>query len=126
MAAQPVALCLQDTGTLDFNGQDIDGLGPLQLRVLRRLEIALALYVVVAWRINRMVRLGRHQPDLEASLLFDVDEIAAAYTMNRSRRLAGESRLPVQVRCKTSIVDAAPLHSTDIATLCTQRFHQML
>ena len=30
MSANPVVLCLQDTTTLDFQGQDIDGLGPLQ------------------------------------------------------------------------------------------------
>ncbi len=29
MKACPVVLCLQDTTNLDFNGQDIDGLGPL-------------------------------------------------------------------------------------------------
>src|SRR3712207_6058795 len=29
MEAEPVVLCLQDTTELDFNGQDIEGLGPL-------------------------------------------------------------------------------------------------
>ena len=35
MSAQPVALCIQDTSSLDFNGQDIDGLGPLQYEAQR-------------------------------------------------------------------------------------------
>ena len=35
MTAQPVALCIQDTSSLDFNGQDIDGLGPLQYEAQR-------------------------------------------------------------------------------------------
>jgi hypothetical protein len=30
MRAQPVMLCIQDTTELDFNGQEIDGLGPLK------------------------------------------------------------------------------------------------
>lgn len=29
MGKHPVVLCLQDTTSLDFNGQDIEGLGPL-------------------------------------------------------------------------------------------------
>ncbi len=29
MSAQPVSLCIQDTSSLDFNGLDINGLGPL-------------------------------------------------------------------------------------------------
>lgn len=55
----------------------------LQLRALPRLEIALALFMIVAWRINRLMRLGRNTPDLEASLVFEDDEIAAAFAMNR-------------------------------------------
>ncbi len=35
MTAQSVALCIQDTSSLDFNGQDIDGLGPLQYEAQR-------------------------------------------------------------------------------------------
>lgn len=32
MAAHPVVLCLQDTTELDFNGQDIDGLGSCPMK----------------------------------------------------------------------------------------------
>lgn len=35
MRAQPVVLCLQDTTELDFNGQRIDGLGPLSYEAQR-------------------------------------------------------------------------------------------
>ena len=35
MAAQPVALCIQDTTELDFNGQAIAGLGPLSYEAQR-------------------------------------------------------------------------------------------
>ena len=35
MAGQPVVLCLQDTTELDFNGQDIAGLGPLSYEAQR-------------------------------------------------------------------------------------------
>ena len=35
MRAQPVVLCIQDTTELDFNGREIDGLGPLNYEVRR-------------------------------------------------------------------------------------------
>jgi IS4 transposase len=35
MGAEPVVLCLQDTTQLDFNGQDIEGLGPLSYEAQR-------------------------------------------------------------------------------------------
>lgn len=37
MSAQKVVLCLQDTSSLDYNGQDIEGLGPLQYEAQRGL-----------------------------------------------------------------------------------------
>ncbi len=37
MAALPVALCIQDTSSLDFNGQDIEGPGPLQYEAQREM-----------------------------------------------------------------------------------------
>lgn len=53
----------------------------LQLSSLARLERALALYLVVAWRIARLMRLGRTCPDLEAELFFAPEEWQAAYVM---------------------------------------------
>lgn len=57
----------------------------LQLSTVARLERALALYVVVAWRVARLMRLGRTCPDIEASLLFSPDEWQAAYILNRRK-----------------------------------------
>jgi hypothetical protein len=41
-----------------------------------RVERALVLYMIVAWRIARLMRLGRTCPELEASLFFHADMIA--------------------------------------------------
>ena len=53
----------------------------LQLGSIAQLERALALYMVVAWRIAHLMRLGRTCPDLDADLFFDPDEIQAAYLL---------------------------------------------
>ncbi|SPD37505.1 transposase (plasmid) [Cupriavidus taiwanensis] len=55
----------------------------LQLSHMDRVERALALYMVVAWRIARLMRLGRTCPDLDASLFFDADEIRGAYVLSK-------------------------------------------
>lgn len=54
----------------------------LQLGTIERIERALALYLVVAWRITHLMRLGRTCPDLAALLFFDPDEIQAAYLLH--------------------------------------------
>ena len=43
----------------------------LQLASLAKIERALALFMVVSWRIARLMRLGRTCPDLPASLIFE-------------------------------------------------------
>lgn len=53
----------------------------LQLGTVERLERAFALYLVVGWRIARLMRLGRTVPDLDASLLFEPEEWQAAYLL---------------------------------------------
>lgn len=53
----------------------------LQLGSIEQLERALALFMVVAWRIAHLMRLGRACPDLDAELFFDPDEIQAAYLL---------------------------------------------
>jgi len=55
----------------------------LQLSTMERLERALALFMVVAWRIARLTRLGRTCPDLDADLLFDRDEWQAAFILSK-------------------------------------------
>jgi hypothetical protein len=70
----------------------------LQLSTMERLERALALFMVVAWRIARLMRLGRTCPDLEAELLFDRDEWQAAFILNKKRVPTRPPRLNEVVR----------------------------
>jgi Transposase Tn5 dimerisation domain len=53
----------------------------LQLGAIERLERALALFLVVAWRIVHLMHMGRSCPDLDAELFFDADEIRGAYLL---------------------------------------------
>jgi hypothetical protein len=53
----------------------------LQLGTIERLERAIALFIIVAWRIAHLMRLGRTCPDLDATLFFDPDEIQGAYLL---------------------------------------------
>jgi hypothetical protein len=48
-----------------------------------RVERALALFMVVAWRIAYLMRLGRTCPDLDATLLFSADEIGGTYLLSK-------------------------------------------
>jgi hypothetical protein len=57
----------------------------LQLSAIDRLERALALFMIVAWRIAYLMRLGRTCPDLDAALFFDPDEIRGAYLLTKER-----------------------------------------
>lgn len=57
----------------------------LQLGHIERLEKALALFLIVAWRVARLMRLGRTLPELEAKLLFSPEEWEAAYILNKQR-----------------------------------------
>lgn len=55
----------------------------LQLSTIERLQSALMLYMLVAWRINRLMRLGRCLPELKADVVFDEDEWRAAFILNK-------------------------------------------
>ena len=57
----------------------------LQLGTIERLERALALFLVVAWRVTYLMRLGRTCPDLDAHLFFDPDELRAAHLLTKTR-----------------------------------------
>jgi len=57
----------------------------LQLSSIEKIERALVLYMIVAWRIARLMRLGRTCPDLNAQLMFEPDEWKAAYILNRQK-----------------------------------------
>ena len=60
----------------------------LQLGTIERFERALALFLVVAWRVTCLMRLGRTCPDLDAHLFFDPDEIRAAYLLTKTHTAA--------------------------------------
>ena len=55
----------------------------LQLGTIERIERALALYLVVAWHIAYLMRMGSTCPDLDAELFFDPDEIQSASLLNK-------------------------------------------
>jgi hypothetical protein len=58
----------------------------MQLSSIDNIERALALFMIVAWRIGYLMRAGRTCPDLDASLFFDPDEIRGAYLLTKVRR----------------------------------------
>jgi len=53
----------------------------LQLGHVRKLELALAIYLVVAWRLAHLTRLGRILPELPASAVFEQTEWQAAWLL---------------------------------------------
>ena len=60
----------------------------LQHNTALRLERAVAINMVIAWRVQLMVRLGREVPELPAELLFSDLELRVLATFARSRKLA--------------------------------------
>jgi hypothetical protein len=60
----------------------------LQLSHIDKIERALALFMIVAWRIAHLMRLGRICPDFDANIFFDPDEIRGAYLLTKTRRPA--------------------------------------
>ena len=61
------------------------GVEALQLSGTDRLERALALFMVIAWRIASLMRAGRTCPEIDASLFFDPDEIQGAYLLTKTK-----------------------------------------
>ena len=55
--------------------------GALQLGSVAKLELALAIYMVVARRRAHLIRMGRTHPDLAASALFTVTEWMGAHIL---------------------------------------------
>ena len=60
----------------------------LQHHTAERLERAIAIKMVVGWRIQLMVRLGREVPELPSELLFSDGELRVLATFARSRELS--------------------------------------
>ncbi|WP_291991684.1 IS4 family transposase [Candidatus Accumulibacter sp. ACC003] len=57
----------------------------LQLGSQSKLELALAVYLVVSWRLARLIRLGRIHPQWPADLLFSETEWAGAFILNKKK-----------------------------------------
>ena len=57
----------------------------LQLSSIDRIKRALALFMVVAWRVTYLMRMGRTCPDLDAALCFDPDEIRGAHLLTKKK-----------------------------------------
>ncbi len=55
----------------------------LQLGCLERLERALVIYLIIAWRILHLVTWGRECPDLPCEIVFDPEEWQAAWIVAR-------------------------------------------
>lgn len=58
----------------------------LQLQTRERLEAALALYLIVAWRVLYLMMLGRNCPDLPCSVVFSREEWEAVYLVMQKKR----------------------------------------
>ena len=77
------------------NGCEVE---TLQLGAVDRVERALALFMVVAWRIAYLMRLGRNCPDLDAALFFSADEIRGTYLLSKKPKPAQSPRLNEVIR----------------------------
>lgn len=55
----------------------------LQLQSRERIEVALALYLIVAWRVLYLTRLGRTVPDLSCEVAFSPQEWQAVYRVSK-------------------------------------------
>jgi len=60
----------------------------LQLGDIDKIELALPVYLAVAWRLAHLVRLGRTHPDLSARDLFSEEEWKGAYLLTKQTRPA--------------------------------------
>jgi hypothetical protein len=58
----------------------------LQLQHVDRIEIALALYCIIAWRVLWLTMLGRSCPDMDCDAVFETEEWQAAYIATYKER----------------------------------------
>jgi hypothetical protein len=71
----------------------------LQLSTFARLERALMIYLIIAWRVLHVVTLGRDCPDLPCDVVFDTEEWQAAWLItHRAPPPAMPPKLGVMVR----------------------------
>ncbi len=121
MAAQPVALCIQDTSSADFNGQDIEDLGPLQYEAQRGMFLH-PTYVVTpnrellgtidSWRWTREFRDengDRPEDTLESDCWIEgyewVAETALGLPDTRCVYVAGREADIVSLMCRAAELD---------------------
>lgn len=57
----------------------------LQLGSVAKLELALVVYLVVSWRLARLIRLGRIHPEWSAELFFSKTEWTGAFVLNKKK-----------------------------------------
>ena len=62
------------------NGYKVEA---LQLSAMSRIELALALYMITAWRIGYLMRLGRTCPEMDCEAVFEHEEWQAAWLVAR-------------------------------------------
>jgi len=55
----------------------------LQLSTMPRIELALAFYLITAWRIGYLMRLGRSCPEMDGEVVFEREEWQAAWLVAR-------------------------------------------
>ncbi len=53
------------------------------MSALERLEPALALYLIIAWRVPLLILMGRTCPELPGDVVFDPEEWQAAYIVGK-------------------------------------------
>ena len=70
----------------------------LAFETAERLKRAVAINLVIAWRIMLMTLLGRESPELPAEVLFSDMEIRVLHAFARQRKLEGPSALGIAVR----------------------------
>jgi hypothetical protein len=58
----------------------------LQLSSLERLERALIIFLIIAWRILHVVTLGRECPGLPCDVVFDTEEWQAAWIVSKRQQ----------------------------------------
>lgn len=57
----------------------------LQLSTIERIELALALFMIIAWRVQMLMRLGRTCPEMACEVVFERQEWQAAYIVARQQ-----------------------------------------
>ena len=58
----------------------------LQLQERNRLEVALAFYMIVAWRVLYLIMLGRTLPELSCEIVFAPEEWKAVYLVTQKKK----------------------------------------